>query len=277
MNIQAFTAGFLLAGFIFSGALVAAEPTQSAPVPPAPSADKPSGTSGDQEKKTPPVSGQTEAKAVWGKAEDPDKDCKIEARENQLTIKVTGGAKPHDLSAEIGTMNAPRSLQEIEGDFTMRVTVDGGFAPGGDSTQAGRSGYNGAGLLLMVDDKNYIRLERATLHWKGQEPQPYINFEMREGGTPATFGSTGDTSFKPEGPTVLRVERKGDTLLASVSNDGLIFVDLEPKKLPANWPGKIKVGFAAVSTSQFDFTPVFTQLMLGKATPVPAPAVKEAK
>lgn len=169
-------------------------------------------------------------------------------------------------------MNSPRSLQEIEGDFKIQVTVDGGFEPGGDSSQEGRSGYNGACLLLMMDEQNYLRLERATLHWSGEQARPYINYELRRDGGNTGFGSTGDTPFKPKGATTLRIERQGHSIKASVSHDGVTFVDMPEKSLPSTWPAKIKVGVAAVSTSKKDFTPVFSGLKIEKSVKAPTPS-----
>lgn len=217
------------------------------------------------DEKTVPSNTTQNAAVDWGKAEDPDKDCEFTAQGDKLAIRVPGG-NSHDLSAELGKMNSPRSLQEIEGDFKIEVTVDGNFEPGGDSSQEGRSGYNGACLLLMMDEQNYLRLERATLHWSGSKAAPYINYELRENGVNTGFGSTGDTALKPQGPTVLRIERKGNFIRASVSNDGIAFVEMPSKSLPSTWPVKIKVGVAAVSTSKKDFTPVFSGLKIEKSS-----------
>ena len=181
------------------------------------------------------VAGRTTPKnaaVCWGKAEDPDKDCKFTATGDKLATRVPGG-NAHDLSSELGMMNSPRSLQEIEGDFKIQVTVDGRFEVGGESSQEGRSGYNGACLLLMMDEQNYLRLERATMHWSGHKATSYINYELRKDGTNTGFASTGDTSLKPEGPTVLRIERKNSIILASVSNDRINFVDMPSKSLPS--------------------------------------------
>jgi len=51
----------------------------------------------------------------WGEADDPDGDCKITLRDSEVTISVPGTL--HDLSAELGKINAPRILRDIEGDF----------------------------------------------------------------------------------------------------------------------------------------------------------------
>lgn len=69
-----------------------------------------------------------DALAGWGKPVDPAKDCKFEAKDGKLKIAVPGGKEPHDLSAELNApMSAPRVMREIEGDFSMEVSV-GAFA-----------------------------------------------------------------------------------------------------------------------------------------------------
>ena len=63
----------------------------------------------------------------------------------------------------------------------------------------------------------------------------------------------------------LTIKRRGTTILASVSHDGATFVHMPAKSLPSDWPAKIKVGVAAVSTSQKNFTPIFSGLKIAKA------------
>src|SRR5436189_4997988 len=71
--------------------------------------------------------------AGWGTAIDPDRDCKFFTSKDSLLISVPG-SHPHDLAADIDLINAPRILQNVHGDFTIQVKVDGRFAPGGKST-----------------------------------------------------------------------------------------------------------------------------------------------
>src|SRR4051812_29204105 len=50
----------------------------------------------------------------WGTAINPDGDCKFSVERGRVTIAIPG--KVHALSAELGRVNAPRLLQEVEGD-----------------------------------------------------------------------------------------------------------------------------------------------------------------
>ena len=69
----------------------------------------------------------------WGEAIDPDGDCSIHLADGRLTIKVPAPMrrKGHGLEAERNTLNAPRVLRDIEGDFIADLKVDGTFKPVG--------------------------------------------------------------------------------------------------------------------------------------------------
>src|SRR5256885_16281855 len=72
----------------------------------------------------------------WGKALDPDGDCKFIVQKGRLTIGLPG--TDHSLSCERGQMNSPRVLQEIEGDFIVQVKVSGTFPTGATSVVPSR-------------------------------------------------------------------------------------------------------------------------------------------
>ena len=207
--------------------------------------------------------------AGWGELVDPDGDCVFEKKDATLTITVPGTPKPHDLSAELISMNAPRVLQPVTGDFTIEVRVDGEFKPGDESTQAGRTGYNGAGLLLFADSRNFVRIERATLQRSNQEPSGYVNFEIRVDGEVIRIGTTGDRPIKVDQPVFLRLVRTGDTLHGFASDDGEKWDELDPKPIPTEWPKDLQAGVAAISTSKVSFTPVFSGLKLEVPRPSP--------
>ncbi|HEX8297053.1 MAG TPA: hypothetical protein VF593_12175 [Chthoniobacteraceae bacterium] len=202
--------------------------------------------------------------AGWGTAVDPDDDCKFVLTEQALQISVPGSAHPHDLAAEIHTTNAPRVLQPVQGDFTIQVEIDGRFAPGGESTKEGRTGYNGAGLVAMLDPENVVTLARAVLQREGEEAVPYANFEIRIAGKLQRFGLTSDHPIPKEGPVFLRLERRGSKIFGAVSADGITWDVLEPKEVPAAWPQELQTGVVAISTSKEEFNPRFSKLKVLK-------------
>lgn len=201
-----------------------------------------------------------EAIAGWGTAIDPAGDCKFKAADGKLMITVPGTDKPHDLSPELASSTAPRVLQPVRGDFVIQVRVDGEFQPGDESTQAGRTGYTGAGLVVFADQGNFVRLERATLHHQGDEEKPYTNFEIRVDGRLERIGTTGDLPTEWDKPTWLRLERKGQQLLGAMSHDGEHWTYGEPKELRAEaWTrDEIVAGVAAISTSRNPFVPTYS-------------------
>ncbi len=106
--------------------------------------------------------------ADWSDVIDPDGDCDVvlDRETNRATIVVPATA--HLLSAELGRMNAPRILGDIQGDFEIRVKVTGTSHPGGRATTSQYAPYHGAGILLWQDPESYVRLEIAADLRKGK-------------------------------------------------------------------------------------------------------------
>ena len=198
----------------------------------------------------------------WGAASDPDGDCKFFVAEDSLLISVPGSERPHDLAADANATNAPRVLQAVRGDFTIQVRVDGRFGPGDESTLPGRVGYNGAGVVAMLDEENVVTLARAVLQRPEEEPVPYANFEIRIAGKLQRIGLTGDHPIPKDGPVYLRIERRGSQICGAVSADGVSWDVLTPKEIPAEWPKELKTGVVAISTSKDEFNPRFAKLQV---------------
>jgi hypothetical protein len=208
--------------------------------------------------------------AGWGVAVDPDGDCGFAIEDGAVVITVPGGQFPHDLGAELNNTNAPRVLREVSGDFMLEVRVDGDFNPGGKSTQPGRTGYTGAGLVAFADNKNYVRIERATL--QGSEKsvrRHYGNFEVRIDGKVQRFGQTNDLPLEDNQPVYLRLIRRGAKMYGAVSHDGKEWKEGEPKDIGADWPDKLLVGVAAISTSVRPFTPYYSDFRASEAPKLP--------
>jgi regulation of enolase protein 1 (concanavalin A-like superfamily) len=192
----------------------------------------------------------------WDKPVDPDKDCKFIRDKDTLTIEVPG--KDHDLGIERNLMNSPRLLRDVEGDFVAQVRVSGTFQPSQNSSSNERLPFVGAGLLLMVDEKTYIRLERAALV-KGGETKTYANWELRQDGKWVLWGEEAIQPLEDKA-TFVRLERKGDKFLASVSHDGKEWKEMKPLELKL--PAKLKLGVSGGGTSMDLFAPQFDQFQL---------------
>jgi regulation of enolase protein 1 (concanavalin A-like superfamily) len=198
----------------------------------------------------------------WGIVTDPAGDCTVKAKNGKLTVTVPGAV--HDLNARAGGMGAPRILSEIEGDFAVQVKVTGEFKPGEKSANPRSTPFNGAGLLIWQDEKNYLRLER-NIYWLQQVGKyacypPLVEYYkdgeyQRTNPQPKLY----EQFFKGQS-TWLRLERHGNKAIASYSHDGKQWT--VAKEIPIEFPGKVSVGVAAVNTSAEPFTVEFEDLEL---------------
>ena len=193
---------------------------------------------------------------LWGVVTDPDGNCEFKADGKKLSIIAPGPA--HDLSAELNRMNAPRVLRKVKGDFVAVVRVLGDFAPG-KATIPERTAYNGAGLLIMADDRTYVRLERATLARSGQA-EHYANFELRKDGEVERIGSPDDCVIDPEKETYLRIERRGNKILGSVTQEPGKWDEMEAKTV--DLPDELWIGVAAINASTRPFAARFESLSI---------------
>jgi regulation of enolase protein 1 (concanavalin A-like superfamily) len=188
----------------------------------------------------------------WGEVVDPARDCQIRVDKKKLSIAVPG--TKHDLSVELGDMTAPRVLRGIEGDFIAQVKVAGNVMHNGQTLLDRYLPYHGAGLLLLIDDRTYVRFERAAIVQPNGRGTHYANFEIRKDGRMASGNSMGI----PDQDFYLRLERRGGQLIGSVSKDGLRWTPLKP--IAVELPKRVKLGVAAVNTSSEPFKAEFTEL-----------------
>jgi len=194
----------------------------------------------------------------FGQWIDPTGDCTF-ARES-YKLKVTVPAGDYDLNVDKGNMRAPRVLHEVEGDFVLDIMLAGEFAVS-DDLKNEATAYRGAGLLVMLDDDNYLRLEYGVIVPQGDRPPAFIfSYRVFQGGrlTP----SMAMTMFldKAMRGTHLAIERHGDEFALVVNAGKFGLHPFAPLHLP--FPKKVLVGFAAVNTSSTPFHPEFGNLRL---------------
>jgi hypothetical protein len=213
----------------------------------------------DGEQAPPAKAGERLTVPGWGTAVDPDGDCKFTVEKGKLTITVPGG--DHDIAIERPRMNSPRVLLPVAGDFIAQVRVSGDYPKGATSNAADRTPYFGAGLLLWQDEKTYVRLERADLVSGGQNHH-YASWELRKAGE---WVRAGDASEKPlaDGPTWLRLERRGARVFGSVGTDGVNWTALEP--IEVELPRDLRVGVSAGHDTPIPFSPTFEGFQLFQA------------
>ena len=117
-------------------------------------------------------------------------------------------------SPQVKLFNAPSALVQVQGEFVAAVEVTNDFDPGGQtvSTPGGRRfpfTFQGAGLLLWQDEKNFIRLERCKGSDGGVGLIHRVLVEIyKEGREVGLYYS----KPIPEKPVVLAARRKGTTV-----------------------------------------------------------------
>ena len=95
---------------------------------------------------------------------DPDGDCKVEVINGKLTVTVPG--KHHDLWVGEGKVNAPRVLENVEGDFGVQVLVAGVVHPEKGTlipNIASKAPFQAGGLIIWKNVRTMVRLERTRL------------------------------------------------------------------------------------------------------------------
>jgi regulation of enolase protein 1 (concanavalin A-like superfamily) len=144
-------------------------------------------------------------------------------------------------------------LRDIEGDFIAQVKVSGNVEHSGRGLSERYVPYHGAGSLLLVDGRTYVRLERAAIAQPDGGGAHYANFELRKEGS----RMSNDSREIPNRDFYLRWERRGGQVIGSVSQDGRQWLPLEP--IAVELPKRVKLGVVAVNTSSDPFKAEFTE------------------
>ena len=183
----------------------------------------------------------------WDTILDPDDDCKIKST---IIIKVPKADQNLNPTRNFSQpLNAPRLLKHVSGDFTAQVKVTGSFAP-----DAQNPGFMGAGLVIWEDETHFLRMER-TAYFNGNE----VTCEF----PPIEHWRNGNfVGFPPKYPlaskhykgnsTWLKIQRKDEKLIASVSQDGKEWQIVKEKK--DLFPEDVSVGLAVVSHHRSELT-----------------------
>jgi len=187
----------------------------------------------------------------WGQTEDPDGDCKISASEGKVTFSIPGTA--HDLWPGGGKVNAPRVLQDVEGDFAVQVKVASSVKPENGFFRSGT-------LLIWQDDNTFIRLDSACAHRGGSTFDFYCYLHVFKNKERLV-----NEHLRPlkDQPTDLRLERRDTRVVASFSQDGgKTWKSFGEKTVEL--PRKLKVGVAAVNGTNSPFTVTLEDFKISK-------------
>jgi regulation of enolase protein 1 (concanavalin A-like superfamily) len=197
----------------------------------------------------PPPTKETPGKFPgWGDLVDPDGDCKVTEDRGVLTITVP--KTQHDLTyqEDVTKINAPRVLQAVDGDFTLTVKVHAYASPKGLGTSSGKHVFVSAGILVWQDEKNYTRLERASLGIEDGEPIMGYLEQFADGKTQETGAVDLGKS-----DTMFRVTRTGKSLKFEADDEakGKNWTTVKEIELPKD--AKLKVGVHAINTTTKEY------------------------
>jgi regulation of enolase protein 1 (concanavalin A-like superfamily) len=167
----------------------------------------------------------------WGQPEDPGKDCEIALDGTALVIEVP--ATPHDLLPTAGKRNAPRVTRDNEGNFAARVKVTGTMAPGSQQ---------GAGLVLYLDERNFVRLELCGAK-EGDAASRILRFGYWQDGRL----QPDDELAVPATTAWIRMTRRINKLKAEISADGETWTEV--KTIPIRLSSRMRLGAIATNTA----------------------------
>jgi S1-C subfamily serine protease/regulation of enolase protein 1 (concanavalin A-like superfamily) len=186
------------------------------------------------------------------------KDCNVQRTPDSLTIEVPAGVRL--LSLQLDVHNAPMMLADVEGDFIAQVRVTGNMIPGTTPPKWKKplpGTFQGAGLLLFVDSRNYVRMERSVAADKGKAAlKSQALIEIIKGGR--AIASLYPTI--PGGPLYIRIQRIGGAVSCLFGPDGRRWLSHE--KLAIAFPPKVKIGLIACNMSKVPLTAQFEEFVL---------------
>lgn len=200
---------------------------------------------------------KTASLSKWGQVIDPRGDCRIVEDSGRLRITVPGG-QTHDLNPlPKSNMNAPRILNEVEGNFEARVKV----WPLLQENPEAELHYLGAGLVLWQDEGQVL-----LRHSRQLGNRPGIGTEWWTG--TRLLGTDYLPGIK-NGPVHLRLRRQGDMIHLAWSPDGQKWTEYGAAKNLKLSP-RIRVGVSAVNGSFHDYTAEFEGFTILRETPAAA-------
>ncbi|QEH37145.1 hypothetical protein OJF2_57320 [Aquisphaera giovannonii] len=186
--------------------------------------------------------------------DDPAGDCRISVDGTSAQIEVPSGL--HDLVRRPGSRaTAPRAFTTVEGDFFIKVAVPPYQPPRGASPMGPGAPYHGAGLFLMGEDGESMRIERASFVRDGVLTTYFLSsYQMGE-----WEPKEEEEAASPDGTCYLFAERKNGKLVVGTSTDNATWTTSQPISFPS---ARVDVGIAAVNTASRPHKAVFRDIQL---------------
>ncbi len=198
----------------------------------------------------------------WGEVVDPDGDCTVREKDGKLVVDLPAGT--HDIYFGKGC-NAPRVMQEVDGDFVAQVKVTAGWGTG---VPASTDYYHGAGLLVWDSQQHYLRMERNLFYsTRVGDTIRYITPLYDRDEKRVNGWKSSRMEFFRGKSTWLRIQRSGKRFATSISHDGNQWTTTAV--LTTEFPDKIQVGVHAICASPGDFAAEFADFTLTRGQPEP--------
>lgn len=195
-----------------------------------------------------------------GEVVDPDGDCTVRQENGKLIVGLPDGT--HDIYFAKGC-NAPRVMQEVDGDFVVQVRVT---ADWGTGVPPSTNYYHGAGLLVWDSQQHYLRMERNLFYSdRVGETIRYITPLYDRDEKRVNGWKSSRMEFFRGQSTWLRIERSGKRFATSISHDGNQWTTTAV--LTTEFPDKIQVGVHAISVSPGEFEAKFADFTLTHGQP----------
>jgi flagellar biosynthesis GTPase FlhF len=195
----------------------------------------------------------------FGPLINPSNDCEgIEEPGGTLAIKVPN--KLHTLSVGLNVANSPRALKEASGDFIAEVTIPEPFKPGTKPLIKNLPFvFQSGGLLLWLDEKNYVRVERAGKFWLGPSGG-LLPLVIVENCTEGKEGKPVEKILNGHGPVRLRLESRRqkktgvNEIICSFSTDKDHKTWIKLKQFPLEVEETVQIGISASNVSKNECT-----------------------
>jgi regulation of enolase protein 1 (concanavalin A-like superfamily) len=195
--------------------------------------------------------------AGWGEFVDAGGKSRVRLEGPRATIETPAGS--FDLWPEGKATNAPRLLQDVSGDFTVRVKTVGPVMGEKGAEATGRDvAFNAATLVIWQDENNFVRLDRAGMHKAGTRYHQTYYHINQDGKRTVQLSQA-----LPDQGSWLKLERRGGTITAGWSVDGLRWQTYPVQN--AKLTDKVRVGVAALNSSTKPFVATFEDLQVTPA------------
>ncbi len=167
----------------------------------------------------------------WIDPSEKDSPTPKDVRKGVLRVRIPNGKDMYG-----GNVSAPRYVKPITGDFQIETRVR--FLP--------KENYQGAGLLIYVDDHTYLRFERAYGGVGGGADGIRLDLRLRDKYSPIVTPDDLPTELEE---VDLRVVRTGRRFLAywRENEDGAW---REAGSVDVDFPATVMAGLAACNTAR---------------------------